>query len=71
MDFGAFVFIEPGIEGLIHVSELEGTDPEAVLSVGDQVLARIIGIDTERERLGLSLTQVTREEQEAWMLEKA
>jgi small subunit ribosomal protein S1 len=71
VDFGAFVFIEPGIEGLIHVSELEGTDPEAVLSVGDQVLARIIGIDTERERLGLSLTQVTREEQEAWMLEKA
>jgi small subunit ribosomal protein S1 len=71
VDFGAFVFVAPGIEGLIHVSEMEGTDPLEILTVGDRVLARIISIDSERERLGLSLTQVTREEQEAWMLEQA
>lgn len=70
VDFGAFVQIEPGIEGLIHISELEGDQPDAVLREGDEVLMRIISIDTERERLGLSMTQVTHEEQETWMLQK-
>lgn len=70
VDFGAFVLIESGIEGLIHISEMEGASPQEVLKEGDEVLVRIISIESDRERLGLSLTQVSREEQETWMLNK-
>lgn len=59
--FGAFVGIEEGLEGLIHVSELgEGgfPDPSAVLAEGDQVKVRIINIEAGARRLGLSLRGV-------------
>jgi len=56
--FGAFARIEDGIEGLIHQSELTpGTDPKAVLHEGAQLQLRILRIDAERRRLGLSLRQ--------------
>jgi small subunit ribosomal protein S1 len=60
--FGAFVGIEEGLEGLIHVSELGDEhypDPGAVLADGDQVRVRIIHIDAAARRLGLSLREVT------------
>ncbi len=56
--FGAFARIEDGIEGLIHLSELPtGTDPKTSLHEGQQLQLRILRIDAERRRLGLSLRQ--------------
>src|SRR5438874_2984619 len=56
--FGAFARIEDGIEGLIHLSELlPGMDPEASLHEGQELQLRVLRIDTERRRLGLSLRQ--------------
>jgi small subunit ribosomal protein S1 len=58
VDFGAFACIEEGLEGLIHVSELaEGhfLHPRNVVTEGQQVVARIITIDGNSRRLGLSL----------------
>jgi small subunit ribosomal protein S1 len=58
VDFGAFVCVADGLEGLIHVSELaEGQflHPRNVVSEGEHVQARVIAIDSEARRLGLSL----------------
>ncbi|MDR0436301.1 MAG: 30S ribosomal protein S1 [Propionibacteriaceae bacterium] len=58
--FGAFVRVEDGIEGLVHVSELAGRHveiPEQVVSVGDDVMVKIIDIDLPRRRISLSLKQ--------------
>jgi small subunit ribosomal protein S1 len=61
--FGAFARIEDGIEGLIHHSELSpGTDAKSVLHEGAQLQLRILRIDAERRRLGLSLRQTEEEE---------
>lgn len=59
--FGAFVCIDDGLEGLIHVSEMgEGgyLDPHDILSDGDEVRVRVIHIDAASRRLGLSLKSV-------------
>jgi small subunit ribosomal protein S1 len=61
VDFGAFARIPEGVEGLIHISELaEGhfLHPRNVVQEGEQVTARILNIDPENRRLGLSLRQV-------------
>ncbi len=58
--FGAFVRVEDGIEGLVHVSELAERHveiPEQVVAVGDSVMVKIIDIDLERRRISLSLKQ--------------
>jgi small subunit ribosomal protein S1 len=56
--FGAFARIEDGIEGLIHLSEVPaGIDVKALLHEGAQLPLRILRIDAERRRLGLSLRQ--------------
>jgi len=58
--FGAFVRVEEGIEGLVHVSELAERHveiPEQVVSVGDDVMVKIIDIDLDRRRISLSLKQ--------------
>jgi small subunit ribosomal protein S1 len=58
VDFGAFACIEEGLEGLIHVSELaEGhfLHPRNVVNEGQQVVARVLSIDSSARRLGLSL----------------
>lgn len=60
VDFGAFACIEEGLEGLIHVSELaEGhfLHPRNVVNEGETVRARILNIDGQARRLGLSLRQ--------------
>jgi small subunit ribosomal protein S1 len=59
--FGAFVELAPGIEGLVHVSEL-GTGrrvshPQEVLSPGQQVEVTVIGVDLEKRRISLSLDE--------------
>jgi small subunit ribosomal protein S1 len=61
-DYGAFVELEEGIEGLIHVSEMSWTkkvrNPSKIVSVGDNVEAVILGIDTEQQRIALGLKQL-------------
>jgi small subunit ribosomal protein S1 len=60
--FGAFVRVAPGIEGLVHISELshEHVDtPESVLSVGQEVPVKVIDVEVTRRRVSLSMRQVT------------
>jgi small subunit ribosomal protein S1 len=61
MDFGAFVEIEPGVEGLIHISEMSWgkkiRHPSDVLKQGDRVDAVILGIKPEERRISLGLKQ--------------
>jgi small subunit ribosomal protein S1 len=64
--FGAFVEIHPGVEGLVHISELAAhhvENPREVVSQGDELTVRIIEIDGERRRLSLSLKRVSDSEQ--------
>jgi small subunit ribosomal protein S1 len=59
--FGAFVEILPGVEGLVHISELAQhhvENPREVVSQGDKVAVKIIEMDAERRRLSLSLKRV-------------
>jgi small subunit ribosomal protein S1 len=58
--FGAFVRVQDGIEGLVHISELAERHveiPEQVVQVGDEILVKVIDIDLERRRISLSLKQ--------------
>ncbi len=60
-DYGAFVELEPGIEGLIHISEMSWTrrvkHPSKLMAVGDTVEAVILSIDPKAERISLGLRQ--------------
>jgi small subunit ribosomal protein S1 len=60
-DYGAFVEIESGIEGLVHVSEMDWTNknvhPSRVVQVGDEVEVMILEIDEERRRISLGMKQ--------------
>src|SRR4051794_20031453 len=59
--FGAFVEILPGVEGLVHISELANhhvENPREIVSQGDVVKAKVIEMDAERRRLSLSLKRV-------------
>ncbi len=58
--FGAFVRVDEGIEGLVHISELAERHveiPEQVVNVGDEIMVKVIDIDLERRRISLSLKQ--------------
>uniref|UniRef100_UPI003C6EED6D 30S ribosomal protein S1 n=1 Tax=Corynebacterium argentoratense TaxID=42817 RepID=UPI003C6EED6D len=58
--FGAFVRVEEGIEGLVHISELAERHvevPDQVVAVGEEVMVKVIDIDLERRRISLSLKQ--------------
>jgi small subunit ribosomal protein S1 len=60
-DYGAFVEIEPGIEGLVHVSEMDWTNknvnPGKVVSLGDEVEVMVLEIDEDRRRISLGMKQ--------------
>jgi small subunit ribosomal protein S1 len=62
-DYGAFVEIEPGIEGLVHVSEMDWTNrnvhPGKVVQLGDEVEIMILEIDEDRRRISLGMKQCT------------
>ncbi len=69
-DFGAFVEVQSGVVGLVHVSEIDVFGPAKITDVvheSDLVLVRIIDMEPAEERLSLSLRRVTPEEQIAWM----
>src|SRR4026209_1884154 len=61
-DYGAFIELEPGVEGLIHVSEMSWSKrvkhPSKLLNVGDQVEAQVLGVDPGARRISLGLKQV-------------
>ena len=60
-DYGAFVEIEEGVEGLVHVSEMDWTNknihPSKVVSLGDEVEIMVLDIDEERRRISLGMKQ--------------
>ncbi len=63
--FGAFVQVEEAVEGLIHASELDAdpqVQPTDVLQPGQEVTAKVISLDRQRQRMGLSLKRVSEEE---------
>ena len=61
-DYGAFVELEPGVEGLIHVSEMSWSKrvkhPSKLVNVGDSVDSMVLGVDPEARRISLGLKQI-------------
>ncbi len=60
VDFGAFAQLEPGVEGLIHISELADiavAEPLKTVAAGDEVLVKVLRVDSKRQRIGLSRRQ--------------
>lgn len=73
VNYGAFVEVEPGVEGLLHTSQIAQNpvnDPRDILQEGETHLLRIISIDADRQRMGLSLKAVTSSEQIEWMTQR-
>jgi small subunit ribosomal protein S1 len=73
LDFGAFIELDLGVEGLLHVSEMIGTpelSPSDIVHAGEKLLVKIIRIDSRRKRLALSAKQVRRSEWERWVAEQ-
>jgi small subunit ribosomal protein S1 len=65
-DFGAFVELEKGIEGLIHISELSDEqvkDPKEIVQVGQEVKAEVLSVDPREKRIRLSLRLVAQKEE--------
>lgn len=70
VDYGAFAEIEPGVEGLLHLSQLSKNNvahANDVVKEGETHLLRVVSIDQDRQRIGLSLKAVTTNEQIDWM----
>ena len=70
VDYGAFAEIEPGVEGLLHLSQLSRSQVEnarEVVNEGETHLLRVVSIDSQRQRIGLSLRAVNAHEQIEWM----
>ena len=61
-DYGAFIELEPGVEGLIHVSEMSWSKrvkhPSKLLTVGDTIESMVLGVDPEARRISLGLKQI-------------
>ena len=61
MDYGAFIEIERGVDGLVHISEMSWTQrikhPSQIMSTGDEIEAVVLNIDKDNERLSLGLKQ--------------
>lgn len=74
VDFGAFAEIEKGVEGLIHVTEMADpapSRPEEAVQTGEVCLAKVLRVDAQNRRIGLSLRAVTPEELDAWQASRA
>ena len=73
LDFGAFVELDLGVEGLLHASEMIGTPelkPTDIVHPRETLLVKIIRIDSRRRRLALSARQVRKSEWERWVAEQ-
>ena len=74
VDFGAFAELEPGIEGLIHTTELADPPPvrpEEIVEPGELHLLRVLRVDPVGRRIGLSLRAVDPAEAKAWQAQRA
>jgi small subunit ribosomal protein S1 len=72
--FGAFVSLDPGIEALLHTSQISEPppeDPSLVVHEGQRLQMRVISIESDKQRLGLSLKEVTDEEKERYQQVRA
>jgi small subunit ribosomal protein S1 len=62
MSYGAFVKLEPGIEGLVHISEMSWTKrinhPSELVSIGDQIEVQVLNINREKQEISLGMKQV-------------
>ena len=62
VDYGAFVELEPGVEGLVHISEMSWTrklrHPSQLIHTGDEVEVVILGVDADKKRISLGMKQV-------------
>ncbi len=70
LDFGAFVELEPGVEGLLHASEMIGTPdlaPSEIVHPGEKLLVKVLRINVNRRRLALSARRVRQDEWERWV----
>jgi len=69
-DYGCFVEIEPGVEGLVHVSEMDWTNknvnPSKVVQVGDETEVMVLDVDEERRRISLGIKQCAQNPWEAF-----
>lgn len=54
-DFGAFVQLEPGVEGLVHVSELRSQEGHQKIKVGDKLSLRVLNVEPSRQRISLEI----------------
>lgn len=73
VDFGAFLLVSEGVEGLLHVSEMRGAhdrEPQDLLYPDDHLLLRILQIDPEAQRLSLSQRRVEQEEEIDWIRQR-
>ncbi|MCU0519669.1 MAG: S1 RNA-binding domain-containing protein [Anaerolineae bacterium] len=68
VDFGVFIELEPGVEGLLHNSELRDVAQREDMVSGEAVLVKVIRVESDRRRIGLSVRQVRPEEWEEWAL---
>ncbi|MBI1846881.1 MAG: S1 RNA-binding domain-containing protein, partial [Candidatus Rokubacteria bacterium] len=60
-DFGAFVELEPGVDGLLHISQMSNrpiSRPDELVSVGDELTLLVIRVDSNERRIGLSLKEL-------------
>jgi small subunit ribosomal protein S1 len=72
--FGAFISLDPGIEALLHTSQIADPppeDPSLVVHEGQRLVMRVISIEADKQRLGLSLKEVTEEERARWLANKS
>ena len=64
-NYGAFIELESGVEGLVHISELSWTQhikhPNEVLNLGDEVKAVVLGVDSEARKISLGIKQLTQD----------
>ncbi len=69
-EYGAFVELEPGVEGLVHVSEMDWTNknvnPAKIVAIGDETEVSVLDIDEERRRISLGMKQCTSNPWEAF-----
>jgi len=66
--FGAFIEIEPGVDGLVHISQLANyrvEKPEDVVKVGEIIKIKVLNIDAEEKKIGLSLKEVNNEQEQS------
>src|SRR5207253_9923115 len=61
-DYGAFIEMEPGVEGLVHIGEMSWTKrvkhPSKVMAIGDQVQAVVLDVDAKAKRISLGMKQI-------------